>query len=65
GKGLYKIQGRVSEEFGFYTVEASALYKVAMVPDPRYTDTISRSSDNYSKSSQSMKGGINQTNTAV
>ena len=65
GKGLYKIQGRVAEEFGFYSVEASALYKVAMVPDPRYTDTIARSSDNYSKSSQSMKRGISQTNTSV
>src|SRR6056300_352263 len=26
GKGLYKVQGRIVEEFGFYSIEASALY---------------------------------------
>ena len=27
GKGIYRVQGRVVEEFGFYSIEASALYK--------------------------------------
>ena len=35
GKGLYKVQGRVVEEFGFYSIEASALYKLAVIPDQR------------------------------
>lgn len=61
GKGLYKIQGRVTEEFGFFSIEASALYKVAMIPDPRYEDTMARQKDNYSKSRRTMKRGKNTT----
>jgi hypothetical protein len=57
GKGIYRVQGRVVEEFGFYSIEASALYKVAMVPDPRYEDTMAREKDNYSKTSNTMKRG--------
>ena len=57
GKGLYKVQGRVVEEFGFYSIEASALYKLAVIPDPRYEDQMARSKDNYSKSKGTMKRG--------
>ena len=57
GKGLYKVQGRVVEEFGFYSIEASALYKLAVIPDPRYEDQMARSKDNYSKSKGTMKCG--------
>ena len=57
GKGLYKIQGRVVEEFGFYSIEASALYKLAVIPDPRYEDQMARSKDNYSKTKGTMKRG--------
>ena len=55
GKGLYKVQGRVVEEFGFYSIEASALYKIAIIPDPRYEDQMARSKDNYSKTKDTMK----------
>ena len=61
GKGLYKIQGRVAEEFGFFSIEASALFKVAMIPDPRYEDQMARPKDNYSKSRRTMKRGKNST----
>ena len=57
GKGLYKVQGRVVEEFGFYSIEASALYKLAVIPDPRYEDQMARSKDNYSKTKCTMKRG--------
>jgi DNA polymerase-3 subunit alpha len=57
GKGLYKVQGRVVEEFGFYSIEASALYKLAVIPDPRYEDQMARSKDNYSKTKGTMKRG--------
>ena len=61
GKGLYKIQGRVVEEFGFYSIEASALYKLAVIPDPRYEDQMARSNDNYSKTQGTMKRGSKPT----
>jgi DNA polymerase-3 subunit alpha len=61
GKGIYRVQGRVVEEFGFYSIEASALYKVAMIPDPRYQDTMAKEKDNYSKTSSSMKRGARKT----
>jgi len=57
GKGLYKVQGYVVEEFGFYSIEASALYKLAVIPDPRYEDQMARSKDNYSKTKGTMKRG--------
>ena len=61
GKGLYKVQGRVVEEFGFYSIEASALYKIAIIPDPRYEDQMARSKDNYSKTKDTMKRGSKRT----
>ena len=61
GKGLYKVQGRVVEEFGFYSIEASALYKLAVIPDPRYEDQMARSKDNYSKTKGTMKRGSKPT----
>jgi DNA polymerase-3 subunit alpha len=61
GKGLYKVQGRVVEEFGFYSIEASALYKIAIIPDPRYEDQIARPKDNYSKTKDTMKRGSKRT----
>ena len=61
GKGLYKVQGRVVEEFGFYSIEASALYKLAVIPDPRYEDQMARSKDNYSKTKDTMKRGSKPT----
>ena len=63
GKGLYRIQGRVTEEFGFFSIEASALYKVAMIPDPRYEDQMATDNDNYSKTSRTMKRGAKKTAT--
>ncbi len=38
GRGVYKIVGRVVEEFGFYSVEVDALYKEEIIPDPRYNE---------------------------
>ena len=61
GKGLYKVQGRVVEEFGFYSIEASALYKIAIIPDPRYEDQMARPKDNYSKTKDTMKRGSKRT----
>ena len=61
GKGLYKVQGRVVEEFGFYSIEASAVYKIAIIPDPRYEDQMARSKDNYSKTKDTMKRGSKRT----
>lgn len=36
GKGVYLIQGRVVEEFGFYSIEVAHMKKLATKPDPRY-----------------------------
>lgn len=38
GKGVYAVRGKVVEEFGFLTIEAAALYRLAYVEDPRYAD---------------------------
>ncbi len=36
GKGIYKLMGRVVEEFGFYTLEISGMERMAYVEDVRF-----------------------------
>ena len=36
GGGVYLIEGRVVEEFGFYSIEVERMEKLATKPDPRY-----------------------------
>jgi DNA polymerase-3 subunit alpha len=38
GKGIYLIRGKVVEEFGFYSLEVTAMEKCAYITDPRYTE---------------------------
>ena len=38
GRGMYRIKGKVVEEFGFYSIEVEELHRVPYVDDPRYTD---------------------------
>jgi len=37
------------------------LYKLAVIPDPRYEDQMARSNDNYSKTKDTMKRGSKPT----
>jgi len=36
GKGIYKLKGKVVEEFEFYSIEVSAMQKLPYIDDPRY-----------------------------
>jgi error-prone DNA polymerase len=38
GRGVYRIIGKVTEEFGFYSIEVSECYKEDMIEDPRYSE---------------------------
>ena len=38
GKGVYKIIGKVLEEFDCINIEVVSMYKLAVVEDPRYSD---------------------------
>lgn len=38
GRGVYEVTGRVDEEFGFHSLEVSAMRKIDMITDPRYSD---------------------------
>ncbi|ELR73141.1 DNA polymerase III alpha subunit [Fulvivirga imtechensis AK7] len=40
GKGIYKITGKVVVEFGFYTIEVTAMEKLPYIDDPRYTNDV-------------------------
>ena len=39
GKGIYKITGRVLEEFDCVNIEVMSMYRLAIVEDPRYAET--------------------------
>jgi DNA polymerase-3 subunit alpha len=38
GKGIYRLKGIVTEEFGFYTLEVGEMDRISMVQDVRYKD---------------------------
>ena len=38
GKGIYKIEGKVTEEFNFLTIEVTSMERMDLVTDPRYTE---------------------------
>ncbi len=38
GRAIYRIIGKVVEEFGFYSIEAEEMYKEDMLADPRYDE---------------------------
>jgi DNA polymerase-3 subunit alpha len=38
GKGIYKVTGKVVEEFGFYSIEVERMEKEKFIEDPRYSE---------------------------
>jgi DNA polymerase-3 subunit alpha len=42
GKGIYRITGKVVEEFNFLTIEVSKQERMAYIPDPRFDATYNR-----------------------
>jgi DNA polymerase-3 subunit alpha len=42
GRGVYKLIGKVTEEFDCVTIEIEQLEKLAIIQDPRYIDTIKK-----------------------
>ena len=36
GKGIYRIRGKVTKEFDFYSIETTFMEKMPYIPDPRY-----------------------------
>lgn len=38
GKGIYKITGKVLEEFDCVNIEVISMYRLAVIEDPRYSD---------------------------
>ena len=44
GKGIYKITGKVLEEFDCINIEVISMLRLAIIEDPRYADTPKKSS---------------------
>lgn len=42
GKGIYRVEGRVTEDFGHFTIEAQRLTKIPFVEDVRYAESVSK-----------------------
>ena len=38
GKGIYKITGKVLEDFDCINIEVISMYRLAVIEDPRYSD---------------------------
>lgn len=37
GRGIYRIRGKVTVEFDFYSIEVSEMHRLSYFPDPRYS----------------------------
>jgi DNA polymerase-3 subunit alpha len=42
GKGIYRITGKVLEEFDCINIEVTSMYRMAVIEDPRYSDPTSQ-----------------------
>lgn len=38
GRGIYRVVGKVTEDFGCFQIEASEMHRVAYIEDPRYAE---------------------------
>lgn len=38
GRGVYVVEGKVVEEFGFYSIEVDRCIKADLIPDPRFSE---------------------------
>jgi DNA polymerase-3 subunit alpha len=38
GRGIYALKGKITEEFGFHSMEVTAMRKLAVIEDPRYAE---------------------------
>jgi DNA polymerase-3 subunit alpha len=56
GRGIYRMEGRVVEEFGFYSLEVMRMVKEPYIDDPRFVDIPLRAGEK----SRNMKSGISQ-----
>jgi DNA polymerase-3 subunit alpha len=59
GRGIYEIEGKVVEEFGFFSMEVSSLKKLDVIEDPRYsemdTSTRGKHSSNLSNTEEDQQ----------
>lgn len=42
GRGIYRITGKVVEEFDFYSLEVMSMKKLPYIDDPRYTEDVDK-----------------------
>ncbi|HBH05203.1 MAG TPA: DNA polymerase III subunit alpha [Flavobacteriales bacterium] len=38
GRGIYRITGKVTEEFEFYSIDVQSINRLSFIPDPRYSE---------------------------
>ena len=44
GKGIYRMKGRVTEEFGYYSLEVGQMEKLRLIDDVRFGEQATISS---------------------
>jgi hypothetical protein len=62
GRGVYRIIGKVIEEFGFYSIEVSECYKEDMIEDPRYSEEKNTKKPERKNYREVVKAEISTTN---
>lgn len=54
GKGLYKITGKITQEFNHYSLEVKQLEKINYIPDVRYSETYEPTNNKQEKHKRSL-----------
>jgi len=57
GRGIYRIEGRVVEEFGFYSLEVLRMIKEPYIDDPRFVDIPLREGEVRSGGVEELRSG--------
>lgn len=60
GRGLYKLTGKVVEEFDFYTLELSEMEKLPFIDDPRFAEIKSKKKSVVTSNVKRMNTEIKQ-----
>ncbi|MDX1477829.1 MAG: DNA polymerase III subunit alpha [Saprospiraceae bacterium] len=57
GRGIYRLTGQVVEEFGFYSIEVTAMIKLSYIDDPRFVDIPLRAGEK-ARDEKRRSGGV-------
>lgn len=65
GRGIYRVVGKVTEEFGCYQIEAAEMHRMPYIEDPRYAEEPNKKQlPQHLRSAEQVIATVNDNNNA-